>query len=200
MTKPVRNVKNKLAKNKAARPLRHVVIASPVGALTLVSSASGLVSLRFGQRPPEDSIEDRGVHARAIFLLEEYFRGNATEFELPIDPGGTPFQRAVWSELRRIPWGETRTYGEIARAVGRPGAARAVGTANNRNPIAIVVPCHRVIGSDGRLTGYAAGLHVKSRLLSLESRHADAFPAIASTESTATSHSRGRVTGLRAAV
>jgi methylated-DNA-[protein]-cysteine S-methyltransferase len=132
--------------------------------------------------------------------LREYFSGQPTVFDLPLDPVGTPFQREVWAALGRIGWGETRTYGQIAADLGRPGASRAVGMANNRNPIAIVIPCHRVIGANGSLTGYAGGLHVKSRLLSLESPNADAIPAIGSTERTATSHSRGRVTALPAAV
>src|SRR4029079_11873399 len=106
---------------------------------------------------------------RAIEELTEYFRGERTGFSLELAPVGSEFQRRVWSELLQIPYGETRSYGEIARALGDPGRAREVGWANARNPIAIVVPCHRVIGSDGSLTGYAGGLERKRHLLDLES-------------------------------
>lgn len=107
---------------------------------------------------------------QAAAELGEYFAGRRRNFTLPLAPRGTEFQLRVWSELRRIPCGETRTYGEIARAIGQPRACRAVGMANNRNPIAILIPCHRVIGRDGSLTGYAAGLSVKRQLLELERR------------------------------
>lgn len=107
---------------------------------------------------------------QAAAELGEYFAGRRRNFTLPLAPRGTEFQQRVWSELRRIPCGETRTYGEIARAIGQPRACRAVGMANNRNPIAILIPCHRVIGRDGSLTGYAAGLTVKRQLLELERR------------------------------
>ena len=100
--------------------------------------------------------------------LAEYFAGERREFDLALAPQGTPFERAVWAELAKIPFGETRSYGEIARILGRPGAARAVGRANGANPIPIVVPCHRVIGADGTLTGFGGGLDAKSRLLELE--------------------------------
>ena len=107
--------------------------------------------------------------------LAEYFEGKRTQFEIPLDVDGTEFQKAVWKELQRIPYGETRSYGEIAKAIGRPGAARAVGMANHDNPLAVVIPCHRVVGSDGSLTGYAGGLHLKAQLLSIESRHRTLF-------------------------
>lgn len=107
---------------------------------------------------------------QAAAELGEYFAGCRGDFSLPLAPRGTEFQQRVWSELRRIPCGETRTYGEIARAIGEPRACRAVGMANNRNPIAILIPCHRVIGRDGSLTGYAAGLAIKRQLLELERR------------------------------
>lgn len=107
---------------------------------------------------------------QAAAELGEYFAGHRRDFTLPLAPRGTEFQQRVWSELRRISYGETRSYGEIARAIGQPRACRAVGMANNRNPIAILIPCHRVIGRDGSLTGYAAGLTVKQQLLELERR------------------------------
>ena len=102
--------------------------------------------------------------------LREYFEGERRDFELPLAPAGTPFQLRVWEELRRIPYGETISYGELARRIGRPTASRAVGAANGRNPLAIVVPCHRVIGADGTLTGYGGGLPVKETLLAHERR------------------------------
>lgn len=105
---------------------------------------------------------------QAVRELEEYFAGTRRSFTLPLAPAGTPFQQAVWNALRTIPYGETRSYGQIAAQIGRPKACRAVGMANNRNPIAIVVPCHRVVGSTGALVGYAGGLSVKERLLTLE--------------------------------
>ena len=100
--------------------------------------------------------------------VEEYFRGERTAFELPVAPRGSDFQRRVWAELARIPYGRTVSYGELARRVGRPGAARAVGRANATNPIPVVLPCHRVVGADGTLTGYAGGMERKERLLALE--------------------------------
>jgi O-6-methylguanine DNA methyltransferase len=108
----------------------------------------------------------------AATQLHEYLAGERTEFDLPLRPNGNEFEQAVWAELVRIPYGETTSYGEIARRIGHPTAARAVGRANGRNPIAIVVPCHRVIGSDGSLTGYGGGLDLKRRLLTLEAETA----------------------------
>ena len=110
--------------------------------------------------------------------LREYFDGKRREFDLPLAPDGTGFQCRVWRELRRIPYGETISYGELARRIGKPTAARAVGAANGRNPLAIVVPCHRVIGADGTLTGYGGGLPVKEALLALERRVAGAAPLL----------------------
>ncbi len=104
-------------------------------------------------------------------VQDEYFAGGRKDFDLPLCPRGTEFQKKVWSALREIPYGETRAYGEIAAAVGNPKAARAVGMANNRNPISVIVPCHRVIGSDGKLVGYGGGLDIKEFLLDLEREH-----------------------------
>ena len=106
--------------------------------------------------------------------LQEYFAGCRREFSLPLAPRGTEFQRQVWYALEGIPYGETRTYGEIARAIGKPKACRAVGMANHRNPLSILVPCHRVVGADGSLTGYGGGLEAKQFLLELEKRHGKA--------------------------
>ena len=101
--------------------------------------------------------------------LAEYFAGERREFELPLAPEGTPFMRRVWAELVKVPYGAIATYGEIAERIGNPGGSRAVGLANNRNPIAIIIPCHRIIGSSGKLVGYAGGVELKERLLALES-------------------------------
>jgi methylated-DNA-[protein]-cysteine S-methyltransferase len=111
---------------------------------------------------------DNPVLRQAADQLGAYFAGTLRRFDLPLDLRGTSFQKRVWSELLRIPFGETRSYGELARVVGNPNASRAVGAANGRNPVAIVVPCHRVIGSDGGLVGFGGGLHYKRRLLDLE--------------------------------
>ena len=158
---------------------------SPVGLLTLVSGDDGLESVRFGNAVPEGSVEDVDSEFPGLVQLNEYFTGRRRTFDLPLSLRGTPFQRSVWLQLLQIPWGETRSYGDIARAVGKPGAARAVGMANQTNPIPIIVPCHRVIGANGSLTGYAGGLDVKARLLALEG---------VAREQTAASHSRGRST------
>lgn len=107
--------------------------------------------------------------AEAMRQLAEYFAGERREFELPLAPEGTPFMRRVWAELVKVPYGATATYGEIAERIGNPGGSRAVGLANNRNPIAIIIPCHRIIGSSGKLVGYAGGVELKERLLAQES-------------------------------
>lgn len=152
-------------------------IASPVGALTLVASGKGLVAILWENDDPERvrlgvMAEDSNhpVLTAAETQLREYFVGTRTRFDLPLDFRGTDFQKRVWAELLAIPFGETRSYGEIAAKLGRPKASRAVGAANGRNPISIVAPCHRVIGSTGRLTGFAGGLPAKEYLLELERR------------------------------
>jgi methylated-DNA-[protein]-cysteine S-methyltransferase len=154
---------------------------SPCGPLIcVVDEAGAVVRIEFvrgreAQRITEkmkaagiEIVEDAGRTAEARRQLAEYFAGERREFDLVLAPAGTPFERSVWDELKKIPFGETRSYGQIARALGRPDAARAVGRANGANPIPIVVPCHRVIGADGSLTGFGGGLDVKSRLLELE--------------------------------
>lgn len=141
-------------------------IVSPIGALTLTEEAGQITGLRFGGAPGANDVSPLLDEAEA--QLQAYFAGVCTTFDLPLAPKGTPFQRAVWDTLRAIPFGETRTYAQIAAAVGNPKACRAVGMANNRNPIAILIPCHRVIGANGSLTGYAGGLAVKKALLALE--------------------------------
>ena len=149
-------------------------IASPVGALTLVASCAGLVAVLWpDERPgrvPLGPVGDGGSDHldRAHDQLDAYFAGRLRRFEMPLDCRGTTFQRQVWAELAAIPYGETRSYGAIAAAIGRPSASRAVGAANGRNPVSIIVPCHRVVGTGGGLTGFAGGLDVKRQLLALE--------------------------------
>ncbi|MCH5276466.1 MAG: methylated-DNA--[protein]-cysteine S-methyltransferase [Desulfovibrionaceae bacterium] len=137
--------------------------------MTLAEEDGRLIMAQFGaRREPAWHMEPSPLLRLACGQLREYFAGRLRDFDLPLAPRGTEFQRLVWRALRAIPYGETRSYGQTARAIGRPRACRAVGLANNRNPIAIIVPCHRVIGADGSLTGYAAGLPVKAALLALE--------------------------------
>jgi methylated-DNA-[protein]-cysteine S-methyltransferase len=143
---------------------------SPLGDLLLAGEEGALHELqlpnRHNRRPGWVPAEE--PFARAVDQLEEYFAGERVAFDLPLAASGTRFEQAVWAALSEIPYGETRSYGEMARTIGRPDRARAVGVANARNPIAIVVPCHRVIGSDGSLTGYGGGLERKRALLDLE--------------------------------
>ena len=150
-------------------------IASPVGALTLAASDAGLVAILWENDDPDRvrlgalaDTADHPVLVQAERELAEYFAGARTGFSLPLDMRGTDFQKSVWQALLTIPFGETRSYGAIARQIGRPKAVRAVGAANGRNPLSIVAPCHRVIGSNGALTGFAGGLAVKEHLLDLE--------------------------------
>ncbi|MFF1719419.1 methylated-DNA--[protein]-cysteine S-methyltransferase [Streptomyces sviceus] len=152
---------------------QHTVIDSPYGPLTLVADDGVLCGLYMTDqrhRPPEETFgtPDDGWSKEAEDQLTAYFKGELKEFSLELRLLGTPFQRTVWEQLRRIPHGETRTYGELADALGNPKASRAVGLANGRNPIGIIVPCHRVVGADGSLTGYGGGLERKQRLLDFE--------------------------------
>jgi methylated-DNA-[protein]-cysteine S-methyltransferase len=146
------------------------VFDSPVGRLTLVSEDGVLTALHLpaAQLPPLPEPSADPVLELAAAQLAEYFAGHRRDFELPLDARGTAFQRAVWSALRDIPYAATTSYGAIATRVGRPRAVRAVGAANGRNPLAIIIPCHRVIGSDGGLTGYGGGLPTKRWLLGHE--------------------------------
>ncbi len=142
------------------------VYESAVGPLTIeVNGRGALLSIHFGRRPV---LEERDRCAAVIGQLDEYFRGQRREFDLELLAKGTPFQCRVWSELTRIPYGATISYRELAGRIGRPSAVRAVGAANGANPIPIIIPCHRVIGADGTLTGYGGGLPLKQALLSLE--------------------------------
>ncbi|MEU3689853.1 methylated-DNA--[protein]-cysteine S-methyltransferase [Streptomyces narbonensis] len=153
--------------------VQHTVVDSPYEPLTLVAVDGVLSRLHMtGQRhrPPEETFgePDPRPFGETIRQLDAYFAGELTEFDLPLHLVGTPFQLRVWEELCRIPYGETRTYGELAEALGNPNASRAVGLANGKNPVGIVVPCHRVVGAGGGLTGYGGGLDRKQRLLALE--------------------------------
>src|SRR5262245_13007085 len=148
--------------------MRYAVMTTPIGLLTLASNETGLHAVHFGVTIPRDAIADERSNHAFIHQLSQYFQGTRTQFDLPLDMSGTPFQMAVWRALLEIPYGETRSYGEIAKSIGKPGAARAVGMANHENPIAVVIPCHRVVGQHGTLTGYAGGLDVKQKLLSIE--------------------------------
>jgi len=141
---------------------------SPVGELLLFGDGRALRGLHFAGRPDPAWRRDDDAFADVRAQLDEYFTGRRSEFELELDMHGTDFQKKVWEALLTIPYGETRSYGAIARQIGRPDRARAVGAANGQNPIAVIVPCHRVIGSDGSLVGYGGGLDRKRLLLDLE--------------------------------
>ena len=140
-------------------------IETPIGPLTLQADESAVTAIRFGAGGAQDASP---LLDAAEAQLREYFAVARRTFDLPLAPRGTAFQQRVWAALRAIPYGETRTYGELAAAIGSPNASRAVGMANHRNPIPIVIPCHRIIGANGALTGYAGGLEVKRKLLALE--------------------------------
>jgi methylated-DNA-[protein]-cysteine S-methyltransferase len=148
---------------------------SPIGKLLLVASERGLHEICFeGQSTRAvlgtQSRDDQAVLREVIRQLHAYFAGELETFDLELAPEGTPFQQKVWSELLKIPYGETISYGELARRIGNPNASRAVGLVNGSNPIPIIIPCHRVIGSNGKLTGYGGGLPIKEKLLALEKR------------------------------
>ena len=150
-------------------------LETPIGPLTVTATEKAVTAIRFGTQVPEGSTccteaEATPLLRRAAEEIGDYFAGLRRDFTLPLAPEGTPFQQKVWEALRTIPYGETRTYKEIAIQIGHNQSFRAVGMANNRNPIVVVVPCHRVIGYDGKLTGYAGGLDVKEQLLELERR------------------------------
>jgi len=152
----------------------YTMMESPVGPLTIAGESAGLCFILFtaGRRaagPQPDWIEsERGIVRETVRQLKAYFARRLTRFDLPLTPAGTSFQLAVWNELQRIPYGEVISYGELARRLGKPRASRAVGAANGANPIPVVVPCHRVIGGDGSLTGYGGGLAIKEALLAHE--------------------------------
>jgi methylated-DNA-[protein]-cysteine S-methyltransferase len=163
----------------AAAHRSHTVIASPIGPLTLISQDGRLagVHMEITRYEPDAAALGAAVTAAAEPVLDaaasqlrSYFAGELTRFDLPLALEGTSFQRSVWTGLLTIPYGETVSYGDLARRIGQPSASRAVGLANGRNPVAIIVPCHRVIGADGSLTGYGGGMDRKRYLLALEQR------------------------------
>lgn len=157
----------------AKRCFLHVP-TTEIGPLTLVADEDALLEVRFGDAEPEGA--DRGespLLREAARQLGEYFRGERRGFDLPVRMEGTDFRRLVWDALRTIPYGETRSYAQVAAQIGRPKAIRAVGGANHNNPLPIVVPCHRVVGADGSLVGFGGGLEIKRRLLEIEGA---AFP------------------------
>ena len=146
-----------------------LIVLSPVGPLTLTQEDQALTGLHFGEHPQQGAEGPTPLLEEAARQLEEYFAGQRKEFSLPLAPKGTEFQLRVWQALLQIPYGETRSYGELAAMVGNPKACRAVGGANHRNPLSILIPCHRVVGTKGSLTGYAGGLAIKEFLLKLVS-------------------------------
>lgn len=160
----------------------HTVLDSPIGPLTLVEEDGALAGVymteqRHLPKPARLGGSDNAVLPAVREQLDAYFARDLRDFDVPLAPGGTPFQARVWAALREVPYGSTCTYADLAAAIGRPTAVRAVGAANGRNPISIVVPCHRVIGANGSLTGYGGGLERKRLLLDLESGSALPYPA-----------------------
>lgn len=150
--------------------ISHATLDTPLGRVTLFSNGEAITGLYLENSPAAGDAEPGVPVLRAAAeQLRAYFAGGLREFDLPLAPAGTPFQLRVWEELLRIPYGITISYGELARRVGNPNASRAVGLANGRNPISIIVPCHRVIGASGALTGYGGGIDAKRALLDLES-------------------------------
>jgi methylated-DNA-[protein]-cysteine S-methyltransferase len=154
--------------------MNYQFLETPIGTLLIAGDERAIHRIEFPQdgtagKPEAGWTESaRGPVGDAVRQLREYFSGKRTDFDLPLEPQGTPFQRGVWKRLEEIPYGETISYGELAKRVGNPKASRAVGAANGQNPIPIVIPCHRVIGANGKLTGFGGGLPTKEKLLELE--------------------------------
>jgi len=178
------NMPSAISRQKASPAESHVqrdalsycVVQSPVGRILLAGNARTLTHLSFqdGRHPMDPDprwIYSEQPFQRPMRQLNEYFSGKRKTFSIPLTPKGTPFQQRVWQALQTIPYGQTLSYGQIAKAIGKPTAARAVGAANGQNPISIIVPCHRVIGSNGKLVGYGGGLSIKDALLVHESKH-----------------------------
>lgn len=144
---------------------------SPIGTLCLEEDGDFIVGLHLDDGSGGTNSHETALLGKTVRELSEYFAGRRTSFDIPVRASGTGFQEKVWEQLRHIPYGETRSYGDIAKAAGNPKAARAVGHANNRNPVMILIPCHRVIGADGSLVGFGGGIAAKKYLLDLESQH-----------------------------
>jgi methylated-DNA-[protein]-cysteine S-methyltransferase len=156
------------------RMVFYTTVDSPLGPLLLAANSDGLRRVGFENSkrfsiPPVGWTQNKKIFREVIRQLNEYFAGDLKEFNLPLAPEGTPFQVSVWSALRTIPYGETISYAQLAKRIGNPKAVRAVGRANGANPLPIIIPCHRVIGSDGDLTGFGGGLPIKIKLLAIES-------------------------------
>jgi methylated-DNA-[protein]-cysteine S-methyltransferase len=166
--------------------VNYAYLDTPIGTLLIAGDAAAVHHITFPHRgraarpEPEWQESQCGPVAEAVRQLREYFAGKRAEFDLPLAPAGTAFQQTVWRQLQEIPYGETISYGELARRVGNPKASRAVGSANGANPLAIVIPCHRVIAGDGTLGGFGGGLPTKQILLALELRESIANRAVAS--------------------
>lgn len=156
--------------------MNYCYLETPLGRLLIAGDSDAVQRINIPRKGQASAVDQawrensRGPIGEAVRQLREYFSGQRTAFDLPLAPCGTVFQRKVWRELQEIPYGKTISYGELARRVGNPNASRAVGAANGKNPIPIVIPCHRVIGAGGQLTGFSAGLSAKQILLDLESR------------------------------
>ena len=152
------------------KELSSFTYSTPLGRVTIASDGLAITGLSYGERDYPGVLRATELTNRAANQLQEYLAGKRQAFELPLDPAGTDFQRQVWRALLDIPYGQTRSYSQVAEAIGKPSACRAVGGANNKNPIPIFIPCHRVVGANGQLGGYADGLHIKRYLLDLERR------------------------------
>lgn len=154
-----------------AKQLTYFVYPTPMGRITLASNGSAITQLVFGAAELEGKETPTALTNEAANQVQEYLAGKRTSFDLPLEPAGTPFQLQVWEALQAIPYGQTRTYQEVAASIGNAKAMRAVGGANNKNPLPLIIPCHRVIGANGDLVGYAYGLPIKRFLLDLEQEH-----------------------------
>ncbi|QNO15593.1 methylated-DNA--[protein]-cysteine S-methyltransferase [Alkalicella caledoniensis] len=147
------------------------IIETPIGKLTLICDDISLTSIAFGEKQMSEEFEEKQLHPILVETsrqLSLFFEGKLQEFNIPLNPSGTTFQKAVWDSLKEIPYGKTVSYGDVAKNIGNPKSVRAVGQANNKNPIPIIIPCHRVVGKDGSLVGYGGGLDIKKYLLALE--------------------------------
>lgn len=148
--------------------MNHFVYAMPLGRLTIEANDKGITAVYFGDVELDTPRKPSKLTNNAATQIQEYFAGKRRVFDLPLDPTGTDFQLSVWNALQTVPYGETRTYAQVAEMIGKPHAYRAVGMANNKNPIPILIPCHRVIGANNALVGYAAGVKIKRYLLKIE--------------------------------
>ncbi len=152
--------------------MKYIIYKGAVCSLTVLLDEGIIRKIKFGQLIEDQEMnDDPRIGIAVLNEFDNYFSGLLKEFSLPMEPEGTEFQKSVWHKLMEIPYGETRTYSEIASEIGKPGSARAVGSACNRNPIPVIIPCHRVVGSKGKLTGYAGGLEMKKKLLEIEKNH-----------------------------